>query len=591
MAIKDMIFGMYIRAYDQASGVLGGITKQIESMEGATKLAFGMGLDQLGEKLGGAGEKMLGFLETSFDVAAETQSTIASLSAAVPQWGQGQLDAAQEAADKFSSSHVGSVDAFIASMEALAPVFKTEEASAGAAAKALELHTTVGLANAQAVQLLTQVHENFQNSAAATAGQIAATKQLFGLPNVEGMSSAIGRLSGAAKAAGSDSAETFAITARMQQLLGEGSGRAAMAFSEGVTHASKFGLDSTKGLVNMLDQVRVKLGMMTHTGQIDFMSKLFGASAGMRLLPLIEGTGELRDKIAQIRALAPTALDTMLGKSESTGLSKIQIFHQRMQLLEESLGTKLLPIVTKVVDKLGAFIDRIDAFSKANPGLTKFLVIMAGVGAVALIAAGYILPIVASMVMLGAGALAAAGWILLIGGALTAATAAIIAWWPQIKSFFTTTIPKAYEWGVNLLKTFASGIESAALWPIHALEGVLKKMRAYLPFSPAKEGPLRDLHRVRIIETIAESMRPAALGAAMSRVGMAAMVAAPLMFGGGAGVANAGTGGPAPIVINYAPVINGATSPDEWVRAARKHADELVHILDARYSRRDRRAF
>jgi TP901 family phage tail tape measure protein len=416
-------------------------------------------------------------------------------------------------------------------MQALAPIFKTVPASADAATKALELHTVTGISTAGAVELLNQAYLNFNDTASATAGQIAATKQVFGIANVEGISSALGRLSGAAKAAGSDSAETFGVLARMQQILGEGAGRAAMAFGEAVVHANKYGLDSTHGLVNMLDQVRVKLGTMSHTGQIDFMSKVFGASAGMRLLPMIEGTRELSDNIARIRSNAGGALGGMLGKTESAPNAKIAIFHQQVQLLEESLGTKLLPIVTKVVEKLGAFVDRITKFAQANLGLTKFLVIMAGVCAVALLAAGYILPIISSIVMLGTGALATAGWILLIGVAVTAVTAAIIAWWPQIKGFFTTTIPKAYEWGVSLLRTFASGIEAAALWPVHALENVLKRMRGFLPFSPAKEGPLRDLHRIRIVETIAESMRPTALGAAMHRVGMAAMVAAPNING------------------------------------------------------------
>jgi TP901 family phage tail tape measure protein len=580
MAIKLFELGYVVRAIDKASGVFKNITSHIEAMEGATKLAFGVGLDQMAEKIGAGGEKLKGFLETSFDIAADTQSKIASLSAAVPGWSKDQLDAAQEMAEKFSSAHLGGVDDFLASMQALAPIFKTVPASADAASKALELHTVTGISAAGAVELLNQAYLTFNDTASATAGQIAATKQLFGLPNVEGISSALGRLSGAARAAGADSAETFGVLARMQQILGEGAGRAAMAFSEAVVHANKYGLDSTHGLVNMLDQVRVKLDTMGHAGQIDFMSKVFGASAGMRLLPMIEGTRELSDKIAKIRSNAGGALGGMLDKTESAPNAKIAILHQQVQLLEETLGSKLLPMVNKVVDKFGAFIDRITGFAKANPGLTKFLVITTAAVAGMMLLASWILPVIGSIAMLGAGALATAAWVALIGVGIAAATAAIIAWWPQIKSFFTKQIPAAFEWGVSLLKEFGRGIEAAALWPIHALEGVLKRMRGFLPFSPAKEGPLRDLHRVRIVETIAASMRPAALGAAMTRVGMAAMVAAPLMFGSGAGTASAAASGGAGISVTvYQTVKVSGGDSRQLIAALRSHNSELARSL------------
>jgi hypothetical protein len=85
MAIKLFELGYVVKVYDRASGVLRGITEKIEAMEGSARLSFGMGLDQISEKLGAGGEKLKGFLETSFDIAADTQSKIASLGAAVPQ--------------------------------------------------------------------------------------------------------------------------------------------------------------------------------------------------------------------------------------------------------------------------------------------------------------------------------------------------------------------------------------------------------------------------------------------------------------------------------------------------------------------------
>lgn len=45
----------------------------------------------------------------------------------------------------------------------------------------------------------------------------------------------------------------------------------------------------------------------------------------------------------------------------------------------------------------------------------------------------------------------------------------------------------------------------------------MQKIRNFLPFSPAKEGPLSDLHRVKLIETIAQTITPTPLLERMSK--------------------------------------------------------------------------
>jgi hypothetical protein len=105
------------------------------------------------------------------------------------------------------------------------------------------------------------------------------------------------------------------------------------------------------------------------------------------------------------------------------------------------------------------------------------------------------------------------------------------------------------------------------------------------------EGPFRDLNRIRIVETIAETIRAAPLVNAMTRAGAAAMIAAPLMFGG-ASVGTAAAAGGLSIVIHYSPTINADNgSRDEWARAAEKHGDLLTRIIEDRLARRDRRSW
>ena len=72
------------------------------------------------------------------------------------------------------------------------------------------------------------------------------------------------------------------------------------------------------------------------------------------------------------------------------------------------------------------------------------------------------------------------------------------------------------------------GILNPALAPVKAIADVARRIRAHPPFSPAEVGPLKDLHRVRIVETIASSINPAPVIASMRRIAAAAAVAIPI---------------------------------------------------------------
>jgi TP901 family phage tail tape measure protein len=121
--------------------------------------------------------------------------------------------------------------------------------------------------------------------------------------------------------------------------------------------------------------------------------------------------------------------------------------------------------------------------------------------------------------------------------------AGLSALWNWIKGFFGNML----EAGSNLVKMIAKGMLMAAMHPVEAIKAVVTKVRKYLPFSPAKEGPLTDIHKIRLVETIADSLSPAALvgklgsilGAARSVVSkgltLGASIAAPALAPGAQG--------------------------------------------------------
>lgn len=96
------------------------------------------------------------------------------------------------------------------------------------------------------------------------------------------------------------------------------------------------------------------------------------------------------------------------------------------------------------------------------------------------------------------------------------------------KAFFDLPA-KLYDAGVGMITQLMAGIKSKASALYDAVKDVAAKVRGFWPFSPAKEGPLRDLHRVKIVETIASAVNPAPLVKAMGAAAAAGLLAmAPL---------------------------------------------------------------
>jgi len=90
---------------------------------------------------------------------------------------------------------------------------------------------------------------------------------------------------------------------------------------------------------------------------------------------------------------------------------------------------------------------------------------------------------------------AASGILYGLGGIVVGALEAVIG---VVRGFFSTF--KNAGW--NLVKMIADGIWSAISLPAKAINAVVSKVRKYLPFSPAKEGPLSDLDKLNFGGTI-----------------------------------------------------------------------------------------
>lgn len=114
--------------------------------------------------------------------------------------------------------------------------------------------------------------------------------------------------------------------------------------------------------------------------------------------------------------------------------------------------------------------------------------------------------------------------------------------WDKVKGIFMGVLRwyfglyvSMYNAGKNIVLSIWNGMKAVFNKPIELIKSLVKKIRNFLPFSPAKEGALRDIHRIKLVETIAASIKPDSLVKAMSNVTAAAYntLTHPRKIGGG----------------------------------------------------------
>lgn len=152
--------------------------------------------------------------------------------------------------------------------------------------------------------------------------------------------------------------------------------------------------------------------------------------------------------------------------------------------------------------------------------------------------------------------------------------------WATVKGIFVGHVnfvfglgPRFFEAGKNIVLSIWNGIKALANKPIEAIKAITQKMRDYLPFSPAKEGAFRDLHQVKIIETIISSMRPDKLVNAMGQVTTMAFnaIQRPTYA---SSYSPSAAGGSSNITLNI--TVNGVSNFNEFVEQLKRYPREVA---------------
>lgn len=150
----------------------------------------------------------------------------------------------------------------------------------------------------------------------------------------------------------------------------------------------------------------------------------------------------------------------------------------------------------------------------------------------------------------------------------------IIAVIEKVKKLFRTI-------GKGIMNFLGMGVEEGKDEPVKKIAGVTKEMRAHLPSSPAKKGAFRDLHKIKIAETLAKTITLSPFGLIMGTLakGAIGLFNKGLNKPGSVQMAKAGSGGGA-ITANFTINLSGGATEKDANRIAQAVRNELKNQQD-----------
>ncbi|MHB8382791.1 MAG: phage tail tape measure protein [Candidatus Binataceae bacterium] len=645
--VRDFLFGFKFAATDGVSPVLSGIAQKIENLT-KTSSKLGAVVKGLGDLsiLGGLGEGMKVVVER----ASAMQSVTARL-AATTGLSAKAIGALQAHADSFSETNFGATaEQYVGAFQKMYQVTHSIPVAMRAADNAFRLSEATGASYESTVGLINAAHENLGVSSTAVAEGLAGVQRQFAIGQnaMDGFTYAVARMSGAAKIAHTTLPQLLALAGEANQLLPGGRGAQLMAsLVQGLPAiAAKAHLSMAGGLVGVLEQIHARTASYSGEALQRALSSM-GAKGreAAELVPLLDNIKKIRAASESIKINGAADLGSAIGASSNTYAAQMAIFGHAISNLEVVLGGALLPDLTAMATSLTAVVSATRSFADEHPAVGKMVI---GLGAVAALGASLSLVGTALSFVGGGLALIPAGAALASTGmtefsaavgvvtasmegltlaslafnplawaALAAGAAALIyEYWGPIKHFFTAMVPEFYHAGVIMMEQLGAGLMAKISAPIHAAEHIAGRIKDFfVGHSPPPSGPLHHLNHVRIIETIADTMKPYPAIAAATRVAQAVALAVPLtMTPMLAGAALAGPriaprvslaapassyasgrseGACGNVVIKYSPIINIGPGADAkgFREALREHSRDLVDIMQRELDHRSRRSF
>lgn len=361
-----------------------------------------------------------------------------------------------------------------------------------------------------------------------------------------------------------------------------------------------------KDQATLNEKVEKQLGTLTNTfeaatGNFTNMMAAIGSSMGPMLKTLAAAFGEITTAVTKFAETNPEIF-AFIGTLMGLGAAALIVGGLTYYLHGAWTAAKAGLILFNNATKIGTAIQWAwNAAMLANPAVWITVAIIALVAAVALLVWKW--KEVTAYFEKSTGVMR---FVLILFKALFSPIL-LVAWairkvidnWDGIQAFFgmilgeVTALPsKLFEAGQKIVSSIKDGI--ASKWD--DFKGwwgdKIQSIRDFLPFSPAKVGPLKDIHKLKFVETIAASIKPAPLVRAVRGVTAAAAMALATPSAAGVPSGAAGGGGVTITInvpVNVAP--GGQGNPDDIREAVRSLLPEIEQQLRRVAERRAARSY
>jgi TP901 family phage tail tape measure protein len=394
-----------------------------------------------------------------------------------------------------------------------------------------------------------------------------------------------------------------------------------------------------KGVENFIAQLD-KLKGFSAEQRAGIVNALTGGGQDAQMLQTMISEGVSGYQKIRAEQEAKMALDAKITVQLESLKNKWEAAMGNMTNALASFGAALAPVLKAVADMIGKVASMAQQFFEAHPKIAQVIGTIIGLTSVFLIVMGAIKMVQGAMLMLNM-IVMANPWVLL-AAAIIAVAAIIYTYWDDIVAFFKAIWEKIkqiffaaidmikkilwdyhpyvliyrhwdgiVEWFSNMWNKIVAGIEALGARFVQAGENIVNSIkkgienkwedfkawwgekmqgiRDFLPFSPAKTGPLKDIHRLKLMETIAASVRMEPLRNAMTRSTGVAMAAIPRAMATASGGGSRTYGGTQVVYSPNITIQGGASS--SLMEELNRHKDDLMRLIRQEDARKQRLSY
>ena len=266
-------------------------------------------------------------------------------------------------------------------------------------------------------------------------------------------------------------------------------------------------------LFSILGQIEQATSAMGSSTRAAYMKEIFGEEAISSVTALLQmGIGTVSE-YAQTLQTGPVTSAKVASQQMDNMQGAVTTLRSAIEGLSIVLGTQLLPILIPLLLMFASGIQHVTRFANSHKTLTKILII--GVGAVGMLALllGSLAASFSALALIAPGfsaaLLVAFPIVASIGLAALAASTDLLSLIFRFKEVSVAMLSFAYVAGKELLNKMATGVIAAGRMLIATVYAVFLDVRAMLPSSDARRGPLSRLTLAgrKIILTLVEGIK------------------------------------------------------------------------------------